>query len=133
MTNIATTLRAALATPRTTTAQRSGDHVNREGAPSYLRSIQEQVLAVLTTGTLNDTFYASREKIAKDVGESRGILAASFSRSASHVLRGAAVIVEGLGWILPYALVLVGLAVPLAVACKFRRRGARVDSAGGVK
>ena len=65
MTNIATTLRAALATPRTNPAVKA-DHVNRAGAPSYLRSIQEQILAVLTTGTLNNTFYASREQIAKE-------------------------------------------------------------------
>ncbi len=58
------------------------------------------------------------EKVARELGESKGMLAASFSRSTSHFLRGVAVIVEGLGWILPYALVLAGLAVPLAIVGK---------------
>lgn len=43
--------------------------VNKEGAPAFLRSLQEQVLQVLTTGTLQDTFYASREQHAKEAVE----------------------------------------------------------------
>ncbi len=42
------------------------DHTNREGAPSYHRSLREQVVQVLTTGTLGDTFYASREELAQE-------------------------------------------------------------------
>lgn len=45
---------------------REENHVNREGARSYHRSLKEQVLAVLTTGTLSDTYYASREIIATE-------------------------------------------------------------------
>lgn len=41
-------------------------HSNREGAPSYWRSLKEQVLCVLTTGTLGDTFYASGQQLAKE-------------------------------------------------------------------
>ncbi len=44
-------------------------HVNRAGAPSYQRSLKEQVLAVLSTGTLGDTFYASRDELAKEAVE----------------------------------------------------------------
>jgi 60 kDa SS-A/Ro ribonucleoprotein len=42
------------------------NHVNRAGAPSYRRSLQERVLGVLSTGTLGDTYYASREELAKE-------------------------------------------------------------------
>lgn len=51
---------------RATTAHRSArlaTHPNREGAPSYRRSLREQVVAVLTTGTLGDTFYASGREL----------------------------------------------------------------------
>ncbi len=46
--------------------QSSEDHVNRAGAPSHRRSLQERVLGVLSTGTLGDTYYASREELAKE-------------------------------------------------------------------
>lgn len=42
------------------------NHVNRAGAPSHRRSLQERVLGVLSTGTLGDTYYASREELAKE-------------------------------------------------------------------
>ncbi len=45
------------------------DHINRAGAPSYYRSLREQVVAVLTTGTLGNTFYASRDELAKEAVE----------------------------------------------------------------
>ncbi len=42
------------------------DHINRAGAPSYQRSLREQVVSVLTTGTLSDTFYASRDELGEE-------------------------------------------------------------------
>lgn len=45
------------------------DYTNRAGAPSYLRSLREQVVQVLTTGTLSDTFYVSREELAQETVE----------------------------------------------------------------
>lgn len=44
-------------------------HPNREGAPSYFRSLEEQVVQVLTTGTLSSTFYASGEKLGEEALE----------------------------------------------------------------
>lgn len=61
-------LTAALQHLRTASSVTEG-HVNREGAPSYLRSLKEQTLAVLTTGNLHGTFYASREEIASEAVE----------------------------------------------------------------
>lgn len=59
MKNIQTLIKAA------TALKAGGDvtHPNREGASSYYRSLEEQVVSVLTTGTLGDTFYAKAEKI----------------------------------------------------------------------
>ena len=42
------------------------DHLNREGAPSYGMSFKEQVVNVLATGTLGDTFYASGQQLAEE-------------------------------------------------------------------
>ena len=42
------------------------DHLNREGAPSYGMPLKEQVLNVLATGTLGDTFYASGQQLAQE-------------------------------------------------------------------
>src|SRR3989344_8582593 len=42
------------------------DHLNREGAPSYGMSLKEQVVNVLVTGTLGDTFYASSQQLAEE-------------------------------------------------------------------
>ena len=61
------------------------------------------------------------EKVAQNVLESRGILASSFDRSASHLLKGFAVIVELFGFILPFALALGGLALPVYFGMKLRR------------
>lgn len=41
-------------------------HVNRAGSPGYRRSLKEQVLSVLSTGTLGDTFYVSRDELAAE-------------------------------------------------------------------
>ena len=41
-------------------------HLNREGAPSYAMTLKEQVVNVLTTGTLGDTFYASGQQLAEE-------------------------------------------------------------------
>jgi len=48
---------------------RAQTHLNREGVESYLRSLREQVVQVLTTGTLGDTFYASAEELGKEAVE----------------------------------------------------------------
>ena len=63
MTNVAATLQhLRIASPVQV-------HVNREGAPSYRRSLKEQVLCVLTTGNLHGTFYASAREIAREAVE----------------------------------------------------------------
>lgn len=41
-------------------------HINRAGAPSFRRSLKEQVVAVLSTGTLGDTYYVSRKEICEE-------------------------------------------------------------------
>ena len=44
-------------------------YVNREGARSFPRDLREQVVDILTTGTLGSTFYASKEQIASEALE----------------------------------------------------------------
>jgi hypothetical protein len=61
------------------------------------------------------------EKVAQTVLESRGILATSFDRSASHFMKGLAVIVELFGLALPFLLALAALAVPALLVLKLRR------------
>jgi len=61
------------------------------------------------------------EKVAQTVLESRGVLASSFDRSASHVMKGLAVIVELFGLLLPYLLALAALGIPALVVLKVRR------------
>jgi 60 kDa SS-A/Ro ribonucleoprotein len=48
---------------------RAQTHLNHEGAESYFRSLREQVVQVLTTGTLGDTFYVSAEELGKEAME----------------------------------------------------------------
>lgn len=50
----------------TVTEQLESTHPNREGAPSYSRSLQEQTVQVLTTGTLGDTFYVKGRELAQE-------------------------------------------------------------------
>lgn len=47
-------------------AKKVETHPNRAGAPSYYRSLPEQVVCILTTGTLGDTYYASGDKLAEE-------------------------------------------------------------------
>lgn len=61
------------------------------------------------------------EKVAQTVLESRGVLATSFDRSASHLLKGFAVLVELIGFLLPFALAIAGIAVPVYFGMKLRR------------
>jgi len=61
------------------------------------------------------------EKVAQNVLESRGILAASFDRSSSHFLKGLAVLVEAFGLVLPFLLAFAVVAVPFLVALRLRR------------
>jgi 60 kDa SS-A/Ro ribonucleoprotein len=42
---------------------------NHEGAPAYLRSLREQTVQVLATGTFGDTFYASGKDLAAEAME----------------------------------------------------------------
>lgn len=44
----------------------SETHPNHEGAPSYYRPLREQVVQVLSTGTLGNTFYCSGERLARE-------------------------------------------------------------------
>jgi len=62
------------------------------------------------------------ERVAQTVLESRGVLASSFDRSASHFLKGLAVIVELVGMALPFAIGFLALAAPVLVL-KWLRRG----------
>jgi 60 kDa SS-A/Ro ribonucleoprotein len=41
-------------------------HLNHAGAPSYYRSLPEQVVCILTTGTLGDTYYATGNQLAEE-------------------------------------------------------------------
>jgi hypothetical protein len=61
------------------------------------------------------------EKVAQTVLESRGVLATSFDRSASHFMKGLAVIVELFGLALPFLLALAAVAIPALVVLKLRR------------
>lgn len=61
------------------------------------------------------------EKVAPVVLESRGILATSFGRSASHFMKGMAVIVELTGYALPFFIGLAALALPAWLAVRHRR------------
>jgi hypothetical protein len=61
------------------------------------------------------------EKVAQTVLESRGLLASSFDRSASHFMNGMATLVEALGYFLPYFIGLSALLVPLFVVARLRR------------
>jgi hypothetical protein len=61
------------------------------------------------------------EKVAQTVLESRGLLASSFDRSASHFMNGMATLVEALGYVLPYFIGLSALLVPLFVVARLRR------------
>lgn len=61
------------------------------------------------------------EKVAQTVLESRGVLASSFDRSASHFMKGLAVIVELVGMALPFLLGFLALAAPLLAVRRLRR------------
>jgi hypothetical protein len=61
------------------------------------------------------------EKVAQTVLESRGVLASSFDLSASHFMKGLAVIVELVGMILPFVLGFLSLAAPVLVFKRLRR------------
>jgi hypothetical protein len=61
------------------------------------------------------------EKVAQAVLEGRGTLASSFDRSASHLLMGAAVLVEGLGYVLPFGLAGAALLVPALLLRRLRK------------
>jgi len=45
------------------------DTANREGFPAYTRSLEEQLLQVLMTNTLNNFFYATSEKLLQETLE----------------------------------------------------------------
>lgn len=51
------------------TSKGAPDHTNRAGRRSYLRSLREQTVQVLTTGTLSDSFYVSRNELAAEAVE----------------------------------------------------------------
>ena len=61
------------------------------------------------------------EKIAQTVLESRGVLASSFDQSASHFMKGLAVLVEFVGMVLPFVLGFLALAAPVLVVKWLRR------------
>lgn len=51
------------------TQVRSASHSNLAGGISYRRSLKEQALQVLMTGTFGDTFYASGDQLAQEAME----------------------------------------------------------------
>jgi 60 kDa SS-A/Ro ribonucleoprotein len=53
----------------TTTTAAVPTHLNKEGAPSYRRSLEEQVAQVLTCGTTGNTFYVSGQQLVKEATE----------------------------------------------------------------
>jgi hypothetical protein len=61
------------------------------------------------------------EKVAPVVLESRGVLAASFDESASHFLKGMAVLVELVGYALPFLIALSVVLAPFLAILRFRR------------
>ena len=61
------------------------------------------------------------EKIAPAVLESRGVLAASFGESASHFMKGLAVLVELFGYALPFVLAFLAIALPFLLVIRLRR------------
>lgn len=59
-----------------TKAYAEADHLNPEGGLSFTRTLEERVVQALLTNTLDNTFYVSREELAKGVDETfREILA----------------------------------------------------------
>jgi 60 kDa SS-A/Ro ribonucleoprotein len=56
----------ATPTHKTGRGERRETHLNHECAPAYHRSLREQVLQVLMTGMLSDTFYASGAKLGAE-------------------------------------------------------------------
>lgn len=63
-----TALAKALASLKTAKSVKA-THANREGRPGYHRSLKEQVVQVLSTGTLGNTFYASGSELAAEAVE----------------------------------------------------------------
>lgn len=57
---------------------------NYEGAPAFVRSLEERALQVLMTGTLEDTFYASAKALAKEAVET---LAEAGSKDAEFLAK----------------------------------------------
>ncbi len=76
--------------------------------------VDERELSLVTVQVVD-------EKIAKEVNESKGMLATSFSKSAGHFLAGLAVMVELFGWIAPYAMLLALIALPIVAVRRLRR------------
>lgn len=61
------------------------------------------------------------ERVAQTVLEGKGNLAASFDRSASHLLNGVSVLVEGFGYVLPFALAGAAVLLPALLLRRLRR------------
>jgi hypothetical protein len=61
------------------------------------------------------------ERVAPSVVEGKGNLASSFGRSASHLLNGISVLVEGFGFVLPFALAGAAVLVPALLLRRLRR------------
>lgn len=74
---------------------RSNATTNRAGAPAYLRSLQEQVVQILTLGTLTDTFYAS----AKGLTEEAVAVCLEARKACPHFLARALVYARESGYV----------------------------------
>lgn len=80
----------------------------RSGAAAAAEAVDPRELCLVSVRLAD-------ERVAADVLESRGVLASSFDRSAAHLMKGVAVIVEGLGFVLPFAFAAAALLVPAFV------------------
>lgn len=57
----------ASSVPATSLTYAKADKVNKEGFPAFSRTMEEDVLSVLMTQTLGNTFYCSAKELAKDL------------------------------------------------------------------
>lgn len=53
--------------PAMSATYKKADKVNKEGFPAFSRTMEEDVLSVLMTQTLGNTFYCSAKELAKDL------------------------------------------------------------------
>jgi hypothetical protein len=90
--------------------------------PWNTQNAQPSVQVAQVTLTLRD------QKIAPEVSRGQGILSGSFARSAEHCLKGLAVMIEGVGYVLPFIILLMALFAGIRGAQWARRRSRRATA-----